>query len=93
MSYDEAALAAVKQTLIDVLHIAEERITPEARLREDLEMDSLDMVEVITHVEDDLGHSVDEEFLTDVQSVGDVAALVSKLAAEHGVDLTSKVLS
>lgn len=41
----------VKDILINVECVPEDKILPEAKLMEDFEMDSLDMVQLIMHVE------------------------------------------
>jgi len=43
--------AEIKEFLLDALPLTEERITPEARFQEDLEADSLDLVELIMTLE------------------------------------------
>ena len=43
--------AKVKEFLIDDLEIDEEKIQPEARLKEDIGIDSLDFVDIVVIVE------------------------------------------
>lgn len=45
---------------------------------EDLDMDSLDVVEVMQAIEDDLGIRVPDEDLEDLSSIGDAIAAVVK---------------
>lgn len=54
-------------------------ITAEMDLREDLGMDSLDLIEVIMAVEDALGNDIDDEKLDEMRTVGDVLAYLATI--------------
>ncbi|MBJ7347584.1 MAG: acyl carrier protein [Thermoleophilaceae bacterium] len=54
-------------------------VTGEATL-EDLDMDSLDVVEVMQAIEDELGIRVPDEDLEDLSTIGDAIAAVVKNA-------------
>ena len=55
-------------------------VTPEASFADDLDADSLDLVELVMALEEEFDISVEEEELSDVATVGDAVALVeSKL--------------
>ncbi|MBO0819741.1 MAG: acyl carrier protein [Nocardiopsaceae bacterium] len=56
---------------------------PRTNLREDLGMDSMDFIELITVLERELGHQVEREQLSYVQTVGDVVDLVCELIAKR----------
>ena len=53
--------AKVKEFLIEDLEIDEERITPEARLKEDIGIDSLDFVDIVVIVEKKFGFKIKTE--------------------------------
>ena len=60
--------------------IESEKITMEAKLEEDLEIDSLGIVEVVMAFEDEFEIEIDDEELTDVGTVGQAVNLLhSKL--------------
>ena len=59
--------AKVKEFLIEDLEIDEERITPEARLKEDIGIDSLDFVDIVVIVEKKFGFKIKPEELTNVK--------------------------
>ena len=62
------------------LGIESEKITMEAKLEEDLEIDSLGIVEVVMAFEDEFEIEIDDEELTDVGTVGQAVNLLhSKL--------------
>ena len=56
----------VKNLFVEELGIDAEKVTMEAKLEEDLEIDSLGIVEVVMAFEDEFGIEIDDEELTDV---------------------------
>ena len=70
----------VKNLFVEELGIDAEKVTMEAKLEEDLEIDSLGIVEVVMAFEDEFSIEIDDEELTDVGTVGQgVNLLHSKL--------------
>ncbi|MDP1545508.1 MAG: acyl carrier protein [Anaerolineales bacterium] len=55
----------------DLLGADEEKITMEARFREDLEADSLDLVELIMAFEDKFGAEISDEDAQKITTVGE----------------------
>ena len=70
----------VKNLFVEELGIDAEKVTMEAKLEEDLEIDSLGIVEVVMAFEDEFCIEIDDEELTDVGTVGQAVNLLhSKL--------------
>ena len=70
----------VKNLFVEELGIDAEKVTMEAKLEEDLEIDSLGIVEVVMAFEDEFSIEIDDEELTDVGTVGQAVNLLhSKL--------------
>ena len=70
----------VKKLFVDELGIEADKVTMEAKLEEDLDIDSLGIVEVVMAFEDEFEIEIDDEELTDVGTVGQaVNVLHSKL--------------
>ena len=70
----------VKNLFVEELGSDAEKVTMEAKLEEDLEIDSLGIVEVVMAFEDEFGIEIDDEELTDVGTVGQAVNLLhSKL--------------
>ncbi|QKV97164.1 acyl carrier protein [Streptomyces sp. NA02950] len=67
----------LKGLLVGKLKVAEELVTPEATI-EDIELDSLALVELALLIEQDLGVSVDEDELADAWTVDDITQLMSE---------------
>ena len=70
----------VKTLFEEELGIDSEKINMDAKLEEDLEIDSLGIVEVVMAFEDEFEIEIDDEELTDVGTVGQAVKLLqSKL--------------
>jgi acyl carrier protein len=61
----------VKDIIKDLLGADESKITMEARFREDLEADSLDLVELIMAFEDKFGAEISDEAAQKITTVGE----------------------
>ena len=66
----------VKTIIKDLLGADEEKITMEARFREDLEADSLDLVELIMAFEDKFGTEISDEDAQKITTVGEAVAYI-----------------
>lgn len=80
ISPDEV-LALVRTTLAEILEIPEDGIGRDSRFAEDLEADSLALIELVEALEEDLGErtvgfSVDDDDLADLRTVGDAVDYV-----------------
>jgi acyl carrier protein len=71
-------LAEVKEIIVDLLGIDESKIKPESRFREDLEADSLDIVELIMAMEDKFGSEISDEEAQKLTTVGDVVKYIEE---------------
>ena len=67
---------AVKVIIKDLLGADEAKITPEARFREDLEADSLDLVELIMAFEDKFGAEISDEAAQKIATLGDAVSYI-----------------
>lgn len=68
----------VKEIIIDLLGVDEEKITPEARFREELEADSLDLVELIMAFEDKFGGEISDEDAQQITTVGEAVTYIEQ---------------
>ena len=75
----EIIFKKVKELLISEFKVDAESIEPEKRLDEDLELDSLDMVDLIIILKDYIGEKVDPALFKDVRTVQDVVDLLEPL--------------
>ena len=61
----------VKAFLIDELEVDEEKIAPEALLKEDIGIDSLDFVDIVVIVERTFGFKIKPEEMAGVKTLSD----------------------
>jgi len=80
MTRDEI-YARIRTTLVESFEIPEDRITLEARLMDDLELDSIDAIDMAVTIQDMTQVRVDEEQLKKLRTVGDTVDLVAALLA------------
>jgi acyl carrier protein len=75
MNRDDA-LSAIKEVAIEVLSVEPDTVTETARFKEDLDADSLDLVELVMGLEERFDIEVPEEDLEGVTTVGQAVDLV-----------------
>jgi acyl carrier protein len=72
----------VKEIIVEQLGVDPDKVTLEARFNEDLEADSLDLVELIMAFEDEFGGEISDEEAQQIKTVGQaVDYLKSRMAA------------
>lgn len=69
--------ARFKKCAVEVLSVPEEKVVPEARFGDDLDADSLDLVELVMALEEEFGVEVPEDELEGVETVGQAFDLIS----------------
>ena len=70
------ALATIQDVAAEVLSVDPELVTETARFKEDLDADSLDLVELVMELEERFDIQVPEEDLENVATVGNAVDLV-----------------
>ena len=70
----------VRQHLVQEFELDSQRITLESDLFDDLNLDSIDALDLIATLESELGEEVPEKLLAKIQLVGDVVNLVEYMA-------------
>jgi acyl carrier protein len=63
-------LERVQKIIVDLLGVDASKVTMEARFREDLEADSLDLVELIMAFEEEFGGEISDEDAQKITTVG-----------------------
>ena len=81
MERDEV-LTALREVAVEVLSVEPDQVVEDARFKEDLDADSLDLVELVMGLEERFDIEVPEEDLEGVTTVGQAVDLVlSKVSA------------
>ena len=77
MATREEVFERVKEVLVEQLGIDENEITDEASFQEDLDADSLDLVELIMELEDQFGVKISDDDAQGIQTVGQAVDYIS----------------
>ncbi len=64
--------------LAEQLDMETSELTDDKSFMDDLDMDSLDMVEMTVELEQELGVSFEQEQLAEIKTIGDLVALIEK---------------
>lgn len=71
----------LRKLVADQLNVTEDRIVSDAKFIDDLEADSLDLVELVMSLEDEFGIEITEEDAEKLVTVGDAEAFIREHAA------------
>jgi acyl carrier protein len=74
-------LAAVQRTLVESFDLDPSDVVPEARLREDLDLDSIDAIDISVRTRPLTGRKMTDEELRSLRTVEDVVDLVLRMRA------------
>ena len=77
----DVALAAIRDVAVEVLSVEPDVVVEGARFKEDLDADSLDLVELVMGLEEQFDVTIPEEDLEGVATVGQAVDLVLAKAA------------
>ncbi|MBE7078248.1 MAG: acyl carrier protein [Clostridiales bacterium] len=72
-------LEKVQALLAEALNLPVEKVTADSKIVEDLGADSLDVVELLSQLEDEFGVVIPDEEVENLVTVGDVASEIEKL--------------
>ncbi len=72
-------LEKIQAMLAEALNLPIEKITPDAKIVSDLGADSLDVVELLSQLEDEYGIMIPDEEVENLVTVKDVADQIEKL--------------
>jgi acyl carrier protein len=61
----------IRDIIVELLGVEPDKVTREARFREDLEADSLDLVELIMEFEQEFNSEISDEEAQKIKTVGD----------------------
>ncbi|MBL6751624.1 MAG: acyl carrier protein [Nevskia sp.] len=79
MDNKEEIYARLKQALIELFDIEPSKISAEARLNDDLGIDSIDAIDLLLKLKDMTGRKIQPEAFKNVRSVGDVVEAIHAL--------------
>lgn len=88
---EEDVFSVIRGIIVEQLGVAEEKVVPDANFKEDLEADSLDLVELIMafeeYFEEKFGRTVEisDEEAQEITTVGQAVAYIEKRIGEEGL--------
>lgn len=71
-------LDQIKKILVETMDIEEEKVTLDAKLKDDLNLDSLDSVELIMSAEEEFGIEIPDEDVMNFKTVNDIVNYIEK---------------
>ncbi|MEP6860678.1 MAG: acyl carrier protein [Deltaproteobacteria bacterium] len=81
----EAILREVQLIMKELFQMDQSRIVPTARLVEDLDLDSLDALDLAVKVEDLTGDQLDEQTLRSLKTIEHVVVAVDEMLGAEGL--------
>jgi len=75
-------LAHVREVLLELFEIDPARVQPETNLYQDLEIDSIDAVDLIDRIRRYTGKKVSGEDFRSVRTVGELVTVIERLGAQ-----------
>jgi acyl carrier protein len=79
----EEILAYLRETLVELFELKPEQIVPEAHLYQDLDIDSIDAVDLILKLKDLTGRKIQPQTFKHVRTVNDVIDAIESLMAQN----------
>ncbi len=79
----EEILEYLRNTLVELFELKPEQIVPEANLYEDLDIDSIDAVDLILKLKDLTGRKIQPQAFKHVRTVGDVIDAIQAVMAQN----------
>ncbi len=77
VKFMDAIFEKVKEIIVDQLEAEEDKVTMEASFIDDLEADSLDVVELVMELEDEFDMEIAEEDAESIKTVGDAVNYIN----------------
>jgi acyl carrier protein len=78
----DATADKIRKIVAEYLGVDVEKVTDEAKLREDLDADSLDAVELVMAMEEEFGTEISDDDGEQIHTVGDLIKVVKKVKGE-----------
>lgn len=75
---DQSTFERVKALTVKLLGVPPEKVTMDAKFREDLEADSLDLVELIMAFEEEFGGEISDEDAQKITTIGEAVAYLEQ---------------
>lgn len=74
----DSSYAWVAERFAEILEIDVDEITRESRFADDLDADSIDLIEVVNSAESTMGVTISEDLLYDIETVGQLVEIIDQ---------------
>ncbi len=79
----------LKKALVELFEIDESKVVPEAKIYEDLQIDSIDAIDLVDYVKKNTGYKLMPDDFKNIQTLGDIVdAVAAKLDQGVSVETT-----
>jgi acyl carrier protein len=75
------SMERVKEIIVDTLNLEAEKLTPDADLIKDLDVDSIDVVELVMALEEEFDIEIPDEDVENLTTLGKISAYIDEKAA------------
>lgn len=79
----EEILDHVRGTIAELFELELDEISAESTVFEDLDLDSIDAIDLVAKLQQFTGQRIDEDAMRQVRTVGDIAELVARQLADR----------
>jgi len=69
----------INGVLIDLFEIEEEKLVPDAKLYDDLDIDSIDAIDLLIELKKFVGKDIDADAFVDAKTLEEVAEVIHKM--------------
>jgi acyl carrier protein len=80
---DQSTFERVKALTVKLLGVPPEKVSMEAKFREDLEADSLDLVELIMAFEEEFGGEISDEDAQKITTIGEAVTYLDSRTSKQ----------
>jgi acyl carrier protein len=80
---ESEVVVRVRRAVSDVLNVPEEKITLEAGFREDLQAESLDIISLISELEEQFDQDITDDDAMSLKTVGDAVRFIETSLAQR----------
>lgn len=82
MPSSEDIQARLQQILVELFELDPQELVPEARLYEDLDLDSIDAVDLVVRLQEMTGEKINIEEYRSIRTVADLTEVVTRIARD-----------
>lgn len=83
MKTKEEIVKEISEVLVDEFECDASKVSADARLYEDLDLDSIDAVDLVVRLQQQANIKVEAEDFKSIRTLGDVAEVIERLLAEQ----------